>query len=252
MSCRSGINKKKSLQVILSIIFLLGFCISGFSQENRNPYSIELESEGAYPFKAGDSKRLARPMALFKAKRAAVEVAGKYFRRRQLIEPHERKRDEIYNILADEIRADVLQEGWTSTPTSSKYVVKINVKIEATDFIRAEILNLQYEKKEAKESFRKKMEPAIEKEIKPGHDLAHVYRLIRKAQWRPAIIYLDNLELKLPRWDDIYLAKSQAYYAMNELGAMQAALQKACRLGAQEACNDLEKIKRLHDHDFGL
>ena len=48
MSCRSGINKKKSLQVILSIIFLLGFCISGFSQENRNPYSIELESEGAY------------------------------------------------------------------------------------------------------------------------------------------------------------------------------------------------------------
>jgi hypothetical protein len=76
--------------------------------------------------------------------------------------------------------------------------------------------------------------------------------LIRKAQWRPAIIYLDRLEMKLSDWDDIYLAKSVAYYSMHELEAMQKALTQACRLGAKEACEDLEKIKRLHEHDFSL
>ena len=96
------------------------------------------------------------------------------------------------------------------------------------------------------------MEPAIGKDLKPGHELAHAYRLMRKAQWRPAIIYLDNLELKYPNWGDIHLAKSLAYYAMNELEAMKETLEKACRLGTEEACYDLKKIKRLHEHDFGL
>jgi hypothetical protein len=191
-------------------------------------------------------------MALFKAKRAAVELAAKYFRRKKLIEPYEHKKGEIYNILADEIKKDVSKETWTSTSNPSKFVVKISVKLEATDFIRAEILNLHYEKNEAKESFRKRMEPAVGKDIKPGHDLAHAYRLIRKAQWRPAIIYLDSLAVKYPHWEDIPLAKSLVYYSMNEFEAMEAALKNACRLGSEEACDDLEKIKRLHEHDFDL
>lgn len=240
------------LYLILCFIFLICFCNSGFSQDNKNNYSIEVESQGVHLFKTGDSKKLAKIMALFKAKRAAVELAAKYFRRKKLIEPYEHKQSEIYNILADEIKKDVLKETWTLTPTPSKFVVKISAKIEATDFIRAEILNLHYEKDEAKESFRKRMEPAVGKDIKPGHDLAHAYRLIRKAQWRPAIIYLDSLEAKYPHWEDIPLAKSLVYYSMNEFEAMKEALENACRLGAGEACDDLEKIKRLHEHDFGL
>lgn len=249
---RSAANRKSGFLLVLSVIFLICFYTSGFSQDNKNNDTIEIASEGVYQFKAGDSKKLATTMALFKAKRAAVELAGKYFRRKKLVEPYERKKDEVYNILADEIRKDVLKVKWASASTPSKYVVKINVKIDAADFIRAEILNLQYEKEEAKESFRRKMEPAIGKDIKPGHDLAHAYRLMRKAQWRPAIIYLDNLEVKYHHWGDIHLAKSLVYYALHELEAMKKALEKACRLDTQEACSDLEKIKRLHDHDFGL
>ena len=252
MPNRSPIIRKKSVQLILSAIFLICFCNSGFSQDNKINYTIELETEGVYPFNAGDSKKTAKTMALFKAKRTAVELAGKYFRRKKLVEPYEHKKDEIYNILAEEIGKTVLKEKWTSTSPPSKYVVKISVRIDVTDFIRAEILNLQYEKEQAKESFRKKLEPAIGQDIKPGHDLAHAYRLMRKAQWRPAIIYLDRLEIKYPNWDDIHLAKSLVYYVMNELEAMKEALKKACRLGAEEACYDLEKIKRLHEHDFSL
>ena len=252
MPRRSLTNRKKSFQVILSVIFLVCFCNSAFPQDNSNNYTIELESEGAYPFNAGDSKQTVKTMALFKAKRAAVELAGKYFRRKKLIEAYEHKKDEVYNILADEIRKNVLKQKWISASTSSKYVVKITIKIDVADFIRAEIVNLKYEKEEAKETFRKKLEPTIDKDIIPGHDLAKAYRLIRKAQLRPAIIYLDRLEMKYPNWDDIHLAKSLAYYAMNEFEAMEKALKRACQLGAEEACYDLEKIKRLHEHDFSL
>jgi len=59
------------------------------------------------------------------------------------------------------------------------------------------------------------MEPAISKKIEPGHDLAHAYKLLRTAQWRAAVIYLDRLEMKYPNLGEIHLAKSFAYYAIN-------------------------------------
>ena len=252
MSNRSPIKRKKYFQLIICVIFLICVYSQGFSQDDSGNYAIEVESKGVYPFKAGDSKKLAKTMALFKAKRDAVELAGKYFRRKKLIEPYEHKRVEIYNILADEIKKDSFKEKWISISKPSEYVVKISVKISVIDFIRAEILNLEYEKKESRDTFLKKMEPTIGKDIKPGHCLAHAYRLIRKGQLRPAIIYLDSLKVKFPDWDDIYFAKSLVYYAMNELEDMKEMLKKACSLGADEACDDLKKIKRLDEHDFGL
>jgi hypothetical protein len=230
-------------------MFLSG---SGFSQDNRNNTTIELESEGVCLFKKGDSKQITKRLACFNAKKTAVELAGKYFKRKKLVEPYEHKKDEIYCLLADEIREDIIKETWTSTGDISKYFVRIRVKITPLDFIRAEILNLQYEKKEAKITLRKKMEPPISKKIEPGHDLAHAYRLLRKAQWRVAVIYLDRLEMKYPNLGEIHLAKSFAYYAMHEIEAVKTSLENACKLGTEEACDDLKKIKRMHEHDFGL
>jgi tetratricopeptide (TPR) repeat protein len=231
----------KIIWVVL-LIFLYG---SGFSLDNRNNNTIELESEGVCLYKKGDSKRITKRLATFNAKKTAVELAGKYFRRKKLVEPYEYKKDEIYSILADEINRNIIKETWTSTGDISKCSVRIRVKITPVDFIRAEILNLQYEKEEAKITLRKKMEPVISKKIEPGHDLAHAYRLLRKAQWRVAVIYLDRLEIKYPNLGEIQLAKSIAYYAMHEIEATRASLEHACRLGSEEACDDLKKIKLL-------
>jgi len=252
MSNISLTTGRKWVQAILSVICLLCLCNFGYAQDDKSRYAIELESEGVCRFDEGGSKNLGKSLALFRAKRAAVELAGKYFRRKKLIEPYEHKKDEIYNILADEISAKVLTEKRTSASGTSRYEVSISAKIDVADFIRAEILNLEYERKEAKDSFRKKMEPDIRKKIEPGHDLAHAYRLLRKTEWRPAIIYLDGLEKKYPGWGDIYLVKSFAYYAMHELELMKASLEQACRLDTEEACDDLRKIRRLHEHDFDL
>ncbi len=238
------------IQTIIWVVLLMFLSGSGFSQDNGNNTTIELESEGVCLFKKGDSKQITKKLACFNAKKTAVELAGKYFKRKKLVEPYEHRKDEIYSILADEINEDIIKETWTSTGDISKYFVRIRVKFTPVDFIRAEILNLQYEKKEAKITLRKKMEPSIGKKIEPGHDLAHAYRLLRKAQWRVAIIYLDRLEMKYPNLGEIHLAKSIAYYAMHEIEAMKVSLEHACRLNTEEACDDLKKIKRLQEFNL--
>ena len=240
------------IRTIIWVVILIFLSGSGFSQDNSNNTTIELESEGVCLFKKGDSKQITKRLACFNAKKTAVELAGKYFKRKKLVEPYEHKKDEIYCILADEINEDIIKETWTSTGDISKCFVRIRVKITPVDFIRAEILNLEYEKKEAKRSLRKKMEPAISKKIEPGRDLAHAYRLLRKTQWRLSIIYLDRLEMKYPNLGDIHLAKSIAYYAMHEIEAVKTSLENACRLGTEEACDDLKKIKRLQEYNFNF
>jgi hypothetical protein len=241
---------KMRTQTIIWVVLLIFLSGSGFSGDNNN--TIELESEGVCLFKKGDSKQITKKLAYFNAKKMAVELAGKYFKRKKLVEPYEHKKDEIYSIMADEINEDIIKETWTSTGDISKYFVRIRVKITPEDFIKAEILNLEYEKEEAKKTLRKKMEPDIGKKIEPGHELAHAYRLLRKAQWRIAVIYLDRLEMKYPNLGEIHLAKSFAYYAMHEIEAVKTSLENACSLGTEEACDDLKKIKRLQEYNFSF
>ena len=241
---------KMRIQTMIWVIFLIFLSASGFSQDSSNNTTIELESEGICLYKKGDSKHITKKLARFSAKKSAVELAGKYFKRKKLIEPYEHKKDEVYCLLGDEINEDIIKETWASTGAISKYFVRIRVKITPVDFIRAEIANLQYEKKEAKITLRKKMEPVISKKIEPGHDLSHAYRLLRKSQWRAAVIYLDRLEMKYPNLGEIHLAKSIAYYAMHEVEAMKMSLENACNLGTEEACDDLKKIKRLQEYNF--
>jgi hypothetical protein len=48
------------------------------------------------------------------------------------------------------------------------------------------------------------------------------------------------------------MAKAITHYILHEPVFMKNALNKACRLGNNTACDDLKKIKKLHEHDFGL
>ena len=96
------------------------------------------------------------------------------------------------------------------------------------------------------------MEQHISAEIDPGRDIAKAYRLLREKKWRIAMIYLNHLEKKYPNWDSIYVAKATTHYILHEPVFMKEALNKACRLGNQIACDDLKNIKKVHEHDFGL
>jgi len=48
------------------------------------------------------------------------------------------------------------------------------------------------------------------------------------------------------------MAKAITHYILHEPVFMKKALNQACRLDNQTACDDLKNIKRVHEHDFGL
>jgi len=71
---------------------------------------LEIEAEGSYRMEADSSVDLAKKVALFTAKRKAVDLAGRYLSRKNLIESYELNRDEIYSLAATEIQAEILEE----------------------------------------------------------------------------------------------------------------------------------------------
>jgi len=195
---------------------------------------------------------LARKVALFIAKRQAVNLAGRYLSHKSLIKTYELNKDEIYSLVAREIQAEIIEEKSETIGKTSIYRLQIRARIKASDFVKAEIEDAKQEKKESKESYQKEMEQPISAEIDPGKDIAKVYRLLREKKWRIAMIYLNHMEKKYPNWDSIYMAKAITHYILNETVFMEQALTEACRLGNNTACNDLKNLKKVHEYDFGL
>jgi hypothetical protein len=48
------------------------------------------------------------------------------------------------------------------------------------------------------------------------------------------------------------MAIAITHYILHEPVFMKKASNEACRLDNQTACDDLRKLKRVHEHDFGL
>ena len=230
---------------------LVLFSINGGTSATEDDI-FEIEAQGSYRMEAGASLDLAKKLALFTAKRKAVELAGRYLSRKSLIERYELNRDEIYSLAAREIQAEILEEKRQTVEKTSRYRVRIRARVQASDFVKAEMEDIKQEKKEAKESYQEEMEQHVSAEIDPGRDIAKAYRLLREKKWRIAMIYLNHLEKKYPNWDSIYVAKATTHYILHEPVFMKEALNKACRLGNQIACDDLKNIKKVHEHDFGL
>ena len=239
------------LNLIMAALLVL-LSTNGIASAGEANDIFKIETEGSYRMEAGSSVDLAKKVALFTAKRKAVDLAGRYLSRKNLIETYELNKDEIYSLAAREIQAEILEEKRETVGKASTYRLRIRSRIQASDFVKAEIEDNKQEKKEAKESYQEEMEQHISAEIDPGRDIAKAYRLLREKKWRIAMIYLNHLGKKYPNWDSIYMAKAITHYIFHEPVFMRNALNEACRLGNQTACDDLKNIKRVHEHDFGL
>ena len=213
---------------------------------------FEVETEGAYRLGADTPIDLARQVAFYSAKRAAVELAGRYLSRKGLIPAYELREDELYSLAAREIEAKIVEEKRDSTGPADDYRVRITALVKATDFLKAEIEDKQLAEEEASESYSEEMEQPVSGKIDPGRDIAKAYRLQRQRKWRLAMIYLNHIEKKYPNWDSIYMAKAFTHYVLHKTAFMEIELRKACRLGNQVACSDLKHIRRLHEQDFGI
>jgi hypothetical protein len=235
--------------IIITALLILFFMASLASAENN---VVEVETEGFYRMEAGTSVDLAKKVALFTAKRKAIESAAKYLSRNSLIEIYQLDKDEIYSLAAREIQAKILAKTRETAGTASVYRLRISARIKASDFIKAEMKDTTLTKKEAKASYQEKMEQPISAKIDPGKDIAKAYRLLREKKWRIAMIYLNHLEKKYPAWDSVYMAKALTHYILHEPIFMKKALNQACRLGNQIACDDLKNFKKVHEQDFNL
>jgi hypothetical protein len=213
---------------------------------------FEIETEGGYPMVIGSSNYFAKEMALFIAKKKAVDLAGRYLSRKSLIGVLDKERDEIYSLTAREIQAEILKEGQNTLGNLTTYQLRIKVRIQPIDFITGEIEDFKQEKKEENESYQEEMGQYLSSETDPGRDLAKAYRLLREHKWRILMIYFNHLVKKYPDWGNIYMVKAIVHYMLHEPMLMKKALNEACRLGDQTACDDLKNIKKLHEYDFGL
>lgn len=235
--------------------FILAFLLVMFSTSGLSSAAdsiFEIESEGSYRMETGASVDLAKKVALFAAKRKAVELAGRYLSRNSLIEVYKLDKEEIYSLAARRVQATILSEKWKTGGKPSTYWLRIRVRIQASDFIKAKIEATALEKNEANKPYREELDQHISAEIDPGRDIAKAYLFLREKEWRIAVIYLDHLGKKYPNWDSIYMAKAITYYILHNPVFMEKALKKACHLGNQMACDDAKNLKRVHEQDFGL
>jgi len=232
-------------------VLLVSVSISGAVSAAENEV-FEIKAEGSYQMEPGASIDLAKKVALFNAKRKAVDLAGRYLSRKGLIEAYEANRDEIYSLTARSVQAEILEQKQETVAKASTYRLRIRARIQASDFVKAEMEDKKQEKKEKKESYYEEMEQPVSAEIDPGRDIAKAYRLLREKKWRIAMIYLNHLAGKYPNWDSLYMAKAIAHYILHEPLFMRDALSKACRLGNNTACDDLANIEKVQEHDFGL
>jgi hypothetical protein len=171
---------------LISVLFVF-FSISGGVSAAVDDFFV-IETDGSYRIQADASIDLAKKMALFIAKRKAVNLAGRYLSHESLIKVYENNRDEIYCLAAREIETEILEQRRQTVEAGDTFRVRIRARIRASDFVKAEMEDTKQEKKEAQESFHDEMEQPISAEIDPGRDIAKAYRLLREKKWRMAMI----------------------------------------------------------------
>jgi len=237
-------------RIVLFSFIILAYPAPCMSGDDSGDSSFVSTIDFTYNSRKGDSKELSKALALFGAKQKAVVLSAKYLTHKGLLEHYGKKQKEIFCLATNEIGVSVIDEKFSEE--GNAYYVKIKAKVSVTDFIHAEIKNLEMEKEESKLSYSKEMEQYVSKAINPGPELSRAYRYIRKGNWRIAIIYLNHLGKKYPNWGDIYLAKAIVFYVIQDIDKMRESLKTACSLDNQEACDDLTGLGQSHDRGLNL
>jgi len=239
---------KTNIRRAILFLFIILLCPAQvMPKDDEDDSSFVATVDFTYNLRKGDSRDLSKAFALFGAKQKAVVLSAKYLTHKGLLEHYGKKQNEIFCLATNEIGVSVIDEKFYEK--GNAYYVKIKAKVSVTDFIHAEIKNLEYEKEELKLSYNEKMEQHVLETIDLGRELSKAYRYVRRGSWRIAIIYLNHLEKKYPNWGEIYLAKAIGFYSIHDVDKMMAALKTACSLENAEACKDLQALTQSHDND---
>jgi hypothetical protein len=248
-SCEVKMRMRILILSLVSVLLLPNPFVC-FGEDQTDDEALRLVADDTYRIGPGDSREKYEALALFGARYKAAALAAKYLAHKGLLEHYGRKEKEIFCLAANTIHTTVIENRLVDSGKS--YYVKIRARARSIDFIRAEIQNLELEKKETKFSWKEEMEQHVYTSVSPALELSRAYRYFRKKNWRIAIIYLDHLVKKYPNWGDLYLAKAIGNYATHNLAGTKEALKTACSLGNREACEDLEGLNHSPDKKIKL
>ena len=227
----------KPIKIIL-VIFLFLALGSGVSRAQEDE-SVEVEAEGSYLMGDRDSKQDARQLALFEAKRSALEKAGTMLSSSTRVENFEVVKDEIYSQAAGRIQSEIIDEKWESVGQGRTMCVRLRIRA------RVSPQDLQYEPEPEKNESQ--IETAVEqieqKKFDPGKAFALAQSLLFDDKNRAALRVLNAMEKRNPNSARIYMLKAAALRREGHPRLAFESLVRACRLGNKRACEGVEKAK---------
>lgn len=107
-------NRKNSLVMLtIGTMVVVGILIvfaAAKAAAADNITSLGIEAQGSPTLAPGDSKPLARKLALFRAKRKAADKAADRFTERSVIQFVDRDKNELVSLVADGLYAEILQD----------------------------------------------------------------------------------------------------------------------------------------------
>jgi hypothetical protein len=207
---------------------------------NTSDRQIQAVSGFSYTATPDETAEKAQSLALFGAKYKAVVRCADQLVKEGLLQSDDKRNMAIFCLVADTMQPHVIEQSLDTD--SHTYTVKINSTLSLTDYVKAEIRNEALDKEEIHFSLKEELEPSMSPDIAPALELSRTYRYISHDHWRMAIIYMDHLENKYPRWGALHLAKATAFLGMHENGRALNELSSACYLGTQEACLEFDTL----------
>ncbi|MDY7001826.1 MAG: hypothetical protein SVS15_08605, partial [Thermodesulfobacteriota bacterium] len=128
----------KPIKIVVLIFCLCLMLTPGLSRAQEDE-AVEVEAEGSYLMGDRDSKQDARQLALFEAKRSALEKAGTMLSSETRVENFELVKDEIYSQAAGRIQSEIIEEKWESVGQGRTMCVRLRIRA------RVSPRDLQYE-----------------------------------------------------------------------------------------------------------
>jgi len=236
-----------SLFIWINCIFFI--FSSALAQDTEE---IVVEAEGTYLMGDRDSKQAAREMALFEAKRMALEKAGTVLASSTRVENYEVVKDEILSRAAGQLKVEVLEEKWEHCDATMRVRIRIKAKV------KPEYLEVGLDQDQSpasptqtvsptlpSNSYQKQPSPgSLSEHTDPGKTMAEIYRLIRQRQYRPAMQKIKKMQTIYPNLARLYLLEARIHHEIHKERAAVIALRRACSLGSELACDRLKKLQQ--------
>ena len=248
-----------SLFIWINCVF---FIFSSALAQDRE--EIVVEAEGTYLMGDRDSKQTARELALFEAKRMALEKAGTVLASSTRVENYEVVKDEILSRAAGQLKVEVLEEKWEHCDATMRVRIRIRARV------KPQYLEVGLDKDQSltsstqilspslpSNSYQKQPSPgSLPDHIDPGKLIAEIYRLIRQRQYHPAMQKIKKMQTIYPNLARLYLLEAKIHHETHKERAAIIALRRACSLGSKWACERLRKLQQtsrsIHSQIMGI